>query len=397
MKVLHFADAHIGVDSAGSIDPITGMSERVLDYLDTLDAIIDFAESEQVDLSIFAGDAFHRHNPHPMYQTAFAERVRRLKNIAPLVMLVGNHDMSPTSSAIEIYGSLGIEGVTIGNRYEVHVIDTKSGPIQVATAPYPSRRTLDCAKEDLRVTAEQAIYALGEGIDDTMPSILVGHFSVSGASYGVERGYVLEDESDVDIGVLADTVWDYVALGHLHTHQCLNDNPPVVYSGSIERVSFNEEKEPKGFIIIDIAPGRADWEYIELDARPYVTIRVKTEADNPTKKVLQKLELAALNGAIVKVIVQASKEALMRLDKRQILTALEHKHVFSMAGIVMVPLSDERDNGARMDADIFNVGMTPDALVEMYMRLLGKSDAFIEGTLPVARDIINTVNRELGG
>ena len=44
--------------------------------------------------------------------------------------------------------------------------------------------------------------------------------------------------------------FDYVALGHLHRFQNVNGShfPPVVYSGSIERVDFGERKEEKGFV-----------------------------------------------------------------------------------------------------------------------------------------------------
>ena len=62
---------------------------------------------------------------------------------------------------------------------------------------------------------------------------------------------------------LAIQPFDYVALGHLHRHQNLNESgyPAVVYSGSIERIDFGERKEEKGFCLVSIPEkGKANYE-----------------------------------------------------------------------------------------------------------------------------------------
>ena len=43
MKVLHFADAHIDMANYGRHDPVTGLPLRVLDFLKSLDTIIETA------------------------------------------------------------------------------------------------------------------------------------------------------------------------------------------------------------------------------------------------------------------------------------------------------------------------------------------------------------------
>ena len=74
---------------------------------------------------------------------------------------------------------------------------------------------------------------------------------------------------------LADPALDYVALGHIHKHQSLNDGgyPPVVYAGSLERIDFGEEGQPKGFCWVELARGATSWRFVELAARRLVTIR----------------------------------------------------------------------------------------------------------------------------
>ena len=44
--------------------------------------------------------------------------------------------------------------------------------------------------------------------------------------------------------------FDYVALGHIHKHQVIGQNPHVVYSGSIQRIDFGEENDEKGFCVL---------------------------------------------------------------------------------------------------------------------------------------------------
>ena len=47
MKLLHFADAHIDMQNYGRHDPATGLPLRVLDFLKSLDTIVDTAISEE--------------------------------------------------------------------------------------------------------------------------------------------------------------------------------------------------------------------------------------------------------------------------------------------------------------------------------------------------------------
>jgi len=106
IRVLHFADVHIGMENFGRTNPETGLSSRVHDFLDRLDEMIAYAREHEADLIIFAGDAFRTAAPNPTYQRSFARRVRELSELAPVVMLVGNHDVQPNASkasSIEIY------------------------------------------------------------------------------------------------------------------------------------------------------------------------------------------------------------------------------------------------------------------------------------------------------
>ncbi|MFP4324011.1 MAG: exonuclease SbcCD subunit D, partial [Anaerolineales bacterium] len=97
LRVLHFADIHIGMENYGRTDPVTGLSSRVMDFVRRLDDMVEYARAHEVDLVIFAGDAFKTRNPNPTYQREFAYRIQDLAELCPVVLLVGNHDL-PTNA-----------------------------------------------------------------------------------------------------------------------------------------------------------------------------------------------------------------------------------------------------------------------------------------------------------
>src|SRR5260221_7309908 len=145
IRMLHFADVHIGMENYGRTEPNTGLSTRVVDFLKRMDEMIDYAKSNGVDVVVFAGDAFKNRQPNPTFQREFAWRIRDLCETCPTVLLVGNHDLPTTlsrASSIEIYDTLAVPNVLVADKYDVYPIETKSGPLQIATAPYPTRARL---------------------------------------------------------------------------------------------------------------------------------------------------------------------------------------------------------------------------------------------------------------
>src|SRR5690348_166534 len=224
------------MENYGKSDPQTGLSSRVVDFLHRLDEMIEFAKQGDVDLVIFAGDAFKTRAPNPTYQREFAHRVRDLSELAPVIMLVGNHDLPPTmlkASSIEIYDTLRVPNVRVAADYEVFTVDTKRGPVAIGSAPYPIRSRIleDSRTAGMTIAQTDALLQtkLGEILDDMaeqadrydMPRLLTGHFSVTGAVFGSERGIMLGRDIQVLLSSLADPRWDYVALGHIHKHQNL--------------------------------------------------------------------------------------------------------------------------------------------------------------------------------
>ena len=145
IRLLHFADVHIGMENYGRTDPATGLSSRVVDFLRRMDEMVAYARDHEVDLAIFAGDAFKSRNPNPTFQREFAWRIQDLAALCPVVLLVGNHDLpniDKRASSIEIYETLRVPNTILGRDYRLLTVETKRGPVLVGTAPYPVRNHL---------------------------------------------------------------------------------------------------------------------------------------------------------------------------------------------------------------------------------------------------------------
>ena len=143
MRILHFSDVHIGVESYGSTDPDTGLSTRLMDFLATFDEVVDFALDNSVDLVLFAGDAYKSRDPSQTHQREFARRIARLsREGVPVFLLVGNHDLPHIASratALDIFPTLSVPNVTIGDRLDTYIVDTTAGPLQVVALPWIRR------------------------------------------------------------------------------------------------------------------------------------------------------------------------------------------------------------------------------------------------------------------
>jgi DNA repair protein SbcD/Mre11 len=390
INVLHFADIHIGMENYGHIDSSTGINSRVLDFLRRFDEVIDYGLSHDVDLVIFAGDAFKTRDPSPTLQREFARRIKRFVDAnVPVVMLVGNHDlpaMEKKASSIDIYRTLGVPNVIIGWAEDVHVIETKRGKVQVATAPYPMRNRLLAQAEHRGKSIEELdktlqeivgenIRAMAEQLDPEVPAILTGHFTVSGATYGSERSVMIGRDVAVLKSVLSDGPWDYVALGHIHKHQDLNPGryPAMVYPGSLERIDFGEEKEAKGFCWIELEKDSTTWQFVEVNARPFVTIYLDVrEEDDPTLAAQGALAQVDVTDAIVRVNVRLRPEQDASLREKDLRAALHDADY-----IAAINRQADRDVRERLGG-LSPEGMTPKQLLQKYLFAKNVDDGRID-------------------
>jgi exonuclease SbcD len=405
MKLLHFADAHIDMANYGRHDPETGLPLRVLDFLKSLDTIVDAAISEKVDLVIFAGDAYKDRSPAPTFQREWGRRIMRLSQAKiPTLLLVGNHDISPAAGrahAIQEFDTLEVPFVRVLQTPEfLSSKDLWDLPVQVIAMPWISRSSI-MANLDMSAANTSEVFSniesrisdLIEGwleqADKSLPLILTAHASVEGATFGSERMVMLGSDLVLPTSLVKDTRLDYVAMGHIHKPQDVNEgaHPPVIYPGSIERVDFGEAADDRFFIVADVKRGETKVEWRKLTgARPFIDRRIVIKS---SKNVIESLKAALpkveeMSEAIVRLTVEYPRELDTLIDESALRKYAEKTFEFHL---VKRPQMEAR---IRLPADQTMSSLSPLDLLDQYWRATKTDDA--DALQKLAQDIISEDN-----
>ncbi len=344
IKFIHLSDIHIGIETHGRLNPVTGRNTRLEDVLHSLEFVFETAIRESVDLVLIAGDVFHRENPHPTEETEFAKLVSKLVSLGgvKVVITLGNHDYPSSfgkAAAVDIFPAFNLDGVLIAKKPDVYPIITKRGMVQVACLPWARLSTLltkdeykSLSSEELQIEIEKRLILvvrdLIKRIEGSHPAIFLGHLALrEAARSGTEMTTLLTQDPAIPKSELANAVFAYAALGHVHKFQDLNDGskPPVVYSGSIERIDFTEEREKKGFVMGQIFKDESGWgchfEFIETPARRFLTIEAGDRDTNQSESIVNLIKRENTQDAVVRIRLKVSKPE-DQFDEKEIREAL---------------------------------------------------------------------------
>ena len=410
-KILHFADSHIDMANYGRQDPETGLPLRVMDFLKSLDQIVDTAISEAVDCVIFAGDAYKNRDPAPTFQREWGKRIMRLsKAQIPTILLVGNHDVSPSvarAHALEEFSTLHVPHVLVVDKplflgpedLKKLCPPGKQLDLQLLAVPWVSRsglmsyldlqiRDLGQLYEEMEKRLSNVLEKWLDQADPKLPTILTAHASIEGAVYGGERTVLLGKDFVLPKSMVADPRLDYVALGHIHKAQNLNDgkHPPVIYSGSIERVDFGEARDDKFFIIAEVEKGQTDVKWSKLSGiRPFHDYYLKLETqEDITDQVIGALPApGAMVDAVVRLVLEYPRAWAPLIDDRTIQEYASDTFEFHF---VKRPQMDER---IRLPQDQTVGDLTPSELLEKFWQASHVPEEDVKALQELAAVILN--------
>lgn len=409
LKILHFADAHIDMVNYGRHDPHSGLPLRVMDFLKSLDTIVDTAIAEKVDLVLFAGDAYKDRSPAPTFQREWGRRIIRLSRAGiPALLLVGNHDLSPAlgrAHALESFDTLQVPKVRVLERPMFLGPDDLWGlPLQVIAIPWVSRAGMMAALnmsavepqrvyEELEARLTEIVQEWLANADPSLPLVLTAHASVQGALYGGERTVMLGADLVLPRSLVADERISYTALGHIHKAQNLNEKkqPPVVYPGSIERVDFGEAADDKFFVIAHVRPQKTKVAWRKLDqVRPFIDRQVRLESpDGITETLLAALPAAEqMAGAVLRLGVDYPREWETSIDDAALREAAAETFEFHL---VKRPQMAAR---VRLPENIAVGSLPPLELLELYWRASHVEDEEVEALTGLAQEIISSPETE---
>ncbi|HEU4997242.1 MAG TPA: DNA repair exonuclease [Gemmatimonadaceae bacterium] len=321
MRLVHLSDLHLGYRQYLRLTP-TGINQREADVARTFQRAIDQVIALEPDIVVIAGDVFHTARPTNAAILHAFRQFLRLRNALPkaaIVLIGGDHDTprtTETGSILALFEQLGLH-VAAGEARRFPFPDKELSILAVPGVPGVMPSLLPDAD------ARKNILLMHADVDDVVPR------------YQAEMDRAAVRVSRADLGA---SRWDYVALGHYHVHQQVDEN--AWYSGSIDYTSLDvwgdlaavEELgrgAGKGFIEFDLERGTHQFhrvppsrEFVDLKAISARNLSV-AEIDAAIRRAVEKCK-GGIDDKVVRLIVRDIPRHVVReLDHRAI---REYKH-----------------------------------------------------------------------
>jgi DNA repair protein SbcD/Mre11 len=294
--------------------------ERKRDFQNCFEVLVNYALENRPDLFLIGGDFYDGISPGNPTRAYVTEQFKRLHEKGIKTVLISGHHDTPRS--VE-------QGVS---PLSVHA---KTGHVYFLQSPNPTPKSFHFGTETVNVVGMSLNPSLGPDEDPLADQKieLTGDINVFLTHYPIEgfEGYFGQEthiaKSSIPHG------FQLFASGHLHRHQKNSFNgTPVIYPGSTERVSFNEEGEEKGFCWLELdKTGILQQEFHPTPARQMETLdsRVTGEGGSLTRQIHDSLErkMSAEKILRVRVIGRVSLEQ-MATYKRSALLAYSQDRFF---------------------------------------------------------------------
>jgi exonuclease SbcD len=272
MKILHTSDWHLGRQFHGQ-----SLHEA---HAECLAQIVQAVKDHQPDVLIIAGDIYDRAAPPASAVrqfNGFMEQVYSETDTA-IVLIAGNHDSGDrvaANSAMVDRRRVLIRGPLQANEPPLIVHDAY-GPVAISALPFGNEYAARECFDDVSLASpadvlSAQVAAAKVHIPDHARWVIVAHgFVTSAAASDSERPLLVGGVETVPKEVFA--VADYVALGHLHRPQAL-DNGRIRYSGAPMAFGFDEAGDVKSMALIDLgAAGEIQTTLIPFKPRHQVRV-----------------------------------------------------------------------------------------------------------------------------
>lgn len=360
MRVVICGDTHIGAVFGLGGPNGKGGNTRVDDYEKTLNYIVDYTIKSGADVFIQTGDAFESRTPNPEYISIFNKVIKKLSlsNITTAIIM-GNHDYKRSgesfTSAISSLAAKDYSNVRIVLEPQIFkVSNQKNESINLALIPYRDRRMyLGKNIEEISQKYDQEVMMLLNSCENEAPIVAVGHNFLHSGNYTDFGGHEILTKIDTFAKC------DLIAMGHLHQFKIVRKKEPIViYTGSMEKINFSDEKVDKYFIdydtntkktIIIKTPVR-DLEEAKIDLSDCSQSNLLDEFQNKLKKF-------NLKDKIVRVKVAVKDSLLPFIKKADIEKLVAEQQVFYLSKILIEPIVERliKDNDILNQKDDFSM------------------------------------------
>jgi DNA repair exonuclease SbcCD nuclease subunit len=259
MRVLFVSDTHLGLDMPSR--PRVTRRRRGDDFFRNFERALEAARTGDVDVVVHGGDLLYRSRvPAWLAEAALAPLKRLASSGVPVLLVPGNHERARMP-----YPLLALQdGLHVFDRPRSVVLEARGVRAAFIGIPYTW---------EIRRRFREVLAAATRDAPPADVRVLCLHQCIEGATCG-PGNFTFRDGADVIRAADLPRDAAVTLTGHVHRHQVLRPpgRPPVIYAGSIERTSFAEARETKGFVVLQLTrSGLGGFEFRPLPARPMVT------------------------------------------------------------------------------------------------------------------------------
>ncbi len=290
MRILFVSDTHLGLDMPAR--PRVVRRRRGDDFFANFERALEPARTGQVDVVVHGGDLLYRSRvPAWLAEAALAPLKRAATSGIPVLFVPGNHERARLP-----YPLLAVhEHLHVFDRPRTIALEARGVRVAFTGFPFTSR---------VRHDFSGMLAAAGRDSVNAHVRVLCLHQCVEGATCGPGN---FTFRAGADVIRAADLPRDVAVIlcGHVHRHQVLRPGggAPVIYAGSVERTSFAEAPETKGYVMLELTrSGLGTFEFRPLPARPMVS-RTLTLGDLSAAEAHARVA-AAIEGTPGNAVVQ---------------------------------------------------------------------------------------------
>lgn len=253
IKIVATGDTHLGFDL-----PVKNKSNKPRqgeDFFANFRHISDFAINEKADILFHGGDLFYRTKvPQPIIHRVYDMLLEFAESGIPLIIVPGNHESSKLPESLLTQH----KNIYIFDKPKTYYFEIKGCKLAFSGFPY------------LRGNIRDNIASTFESIhprEDHDISFLCMHHAIEGATVGPGNFTFSKSEDTIQMRDIPEN-YSAVLSGHIHRRQILwkNKKLPIVYPGSVERTSFAEQDETKGFYLLELQE-QSSWHIHKITAK----------------------------------------------------------------------------------------------------------------------------------
>lgn len=311
--IIHCSDIHL--DRRFNLGDPQRSEQRKKDIENNFKKIVDFTINGKADLFILSGDIFDKVNPSNSALSFLVSQIKRLKdNEIETVMIGGNHDVPKMGSqflAIDVLERAGLATVfSDTEEFQEKIIIINGDEVQLVGKSYNSKNQSQNPFSNYNITKK------GKYL------ICILHGSLIGLN--VDSINPMDSQyNPFGVNDIREEI-DYLALGHFHNRfDREKSNTLICNPGSIEKLSWSESGDQKGFAVIELSNGDKQLRFEDLDSRnfQFKEIPLNKEIEHINEHILEKLDKVK------------NPEAILRLSLKGTITP-EQQKTFKISEIV---------------------------------------------------------------